>query len=669
MKKVLLGIVMLMSVLSKAQTNTELKSVQVIGIKNNRLVPSTQIDRSCDSIEFLNQQKDPFSVFDKISPSIYSQSDNGQGTGYSYMRLRGLDQSRINFNLNGIPLNEMEDQGIYFSNMPGFYNYLSNITIQRGVGTSKYGNTSIAGSVNMETKDMTIKQQEFNILVRSNQKNNANFNGFYSSGLNKNGLAFQLGGSYSQNDGFKEHSQNDGGSIYYGIGLFKKNNIVKLYGFSGLTHNQLSFYGVPMDSLSLNYRKNLNSETDRDTFNQNFVSLNWINQKYDRVKFNTSTYFNNVNGRYNTAGILFGVNSYQVGAMTNMVYESNSYNLNIGLNVNTYQRKHFGSDNNGFYDIPSNSSRYDNTGYKNDFIAYTKLIKKINKVNLYADLQLRQVFFTVRDISTNEKYNWTFINPKIGLKTTGRNSDFHFLLGYTQREPTRSDMVQGVIQRDSLIFGNADNIKFLSQSAVLVPEKVSNIELGNKWFGNNYEINTNTYIMYIRNEFIPTGVIDPYSGFMIKQSSDNTLRAGLELDGKMKFHKFRIFGNTQFQHNQLNGDKNLKIPFVPNFIASGGISQEIRKVTIGLLGQHVSSMAMSTNTTQPMSNSYYVLNSYIDFKQNNVMVSLRVNNILDNKYYIPAGMGYNDINYTYHMVPTYYVGQLINWNLSVKYKL
>jgi iron complex outermembrane receptor protein len=92
---------------------------------------------------FIIIKKNPFFVFSKISPSIYSQSDNGQGNGYAYMRLRGLDQTRINYNLNGIPLNEMEDQGIYFSNMPGFYNYLNSISVQRGVGSSKYGTTSI----------------------------------------------------------------------------------------------------------------------------------------------------------------------------------------------------------------------------------------------------------------------------------------------------------------------------------------------------------------------------------------------------------------------------------------------------------------------------------------------------------------------------------------------
>jgi iron complex outermembrane receptor protein len=104
----------------------ELSLIQVIGVRTDTREPITQTKVSCDSITFLNQQKDPFFVLDKVSPSIYSQSDNGQGNGYSYMRMRGLDQTRINFNLNGIPLNEMEDQGIYFSNMPGFYNYMSN---------------------------------------------------------------------------------------------------------------------------------------------------------------------------------------------------------------------------------------------------------------------------------------------------------------------------------------------------------------------------------------------------------------------------------------------------------------------------------------------------------------------------------------------------------------
>lgn len=204
MKKLLFSILLFfLSFLSFSQIS--LNEVNISAIRYEKNYPITQTIIKTDSIEFLKTQKDPFFIIDKLSPSIYSQSDNGDGNGYSYTRLRGIDQTRINFNLNGIPLNEMEDQGIYFSNMPGFYNYISDISVQRGIGTSKYGNTSIGGSVNMESKNMFIKNTEFNSSLISNDIYENNFDFLYSSG-NKNGFAYQGGISYLNNNGFKEHS-------------------------------------------------------------------------------------------------------------------------------------------------------------------------------------------------------------------------------------------------------------------------------------------------------------------------------------------------------------------------------------------------------------------------------------------------------------------------------
>jgi iron complex outermembrane receptor protein len=664
------------SVFAQDTTKThELSLIQVVGVRNDTREPITQTKVNCDSISFLNQQKDPFFVLDKVSPSIYSQSDNGQGNGYSYMRMRGLDQTRINFNLNGIPLNEMEDQGIYFSNMPGFYNYMSNISVQRGVGSSKFGQTSVAGSVNMESRDMTKHTGEVNFLIRSNLPDNHYYNFFYSPGLNKNGFAYQLGGTWQENQGFKEHSGNKGGSVFYGLGLYKKSNIFKVYGFSGIIHNQLAFYGVPMDSINSNYQMNLNSPLDRDTFNQNLVTANWVNFSKSNVKFNTSIYFNNVNGTYNTGGILFGVNSYQYGAMSNMVYEKNNNVLNIGLNSNIYQRGHFGSDNGGYYDFPSNVSKYSNTGYKKDVITFGKYSRVIGNFNTFVDLQLRSVWFNTNDSKT---YNWTFLNPKIGFKHLDKNSSTYFSLGYTQREPTRTDIIQGIIQSNKLEYGNPDNSIFLSKyNSNLSPEKVTDIELGHNYHNKKIDINVNVYLMNINNEFVSTGTIDPYSGFMTKKSVESTLRAGFESDGRFNINKFNLFYSFQYQLNKLfdsSFDTTIhtstiiieSIPFNPNLISSVGTSYKIDGFTFGIVGQYVSKMAidmtcLNCSTPQNFSKEYWTLNGFCDYQFKQVSFGFKFNNLLNQKYYIPAGISAN--------LPTYYVGQLQNWSVSFKYKL
>jgi iron complex outermembrane receptor protein len=636
-----------------------LNEVQVVGITASTLIPITQTRFNTAEYSYLNQQKDPFFVLDKITPSIYSQSDNGQGTGYSYMRLRGLDQTRINFNMNGIPMNEMEDQGIYFSNMPGFYNYLSNITVQRGVGTSKYGTTSIGGSVDMETRSMTDTGFEVSTVLKArNPGHYASM--FYSSGVKPNGLAFQLGTNYQYNVGFKDNSNNIGGSAYYSLGYFKKNNIFKLYGFSGVIQNNLAFYGVPMSIIDSYYRANLNSTTDRDTFNQNMVVLNWVNYASTKRHFNTSIYFNNVNGTYNTAGCLFGVNSYQYGAMSNMVMYGRNTTTNIGVNTNIYARKHMGQDNGGFYDYPENTTQYQNWGYKKDLVGYVKGIRKGAFTNIFYDIQARSVWFNTTD---SKNYNWLFINPKAGFKTTTGNNDIYMTAGITQREPTRTDIIQNIIQSDSnLRYGNPDNTNFLKNDTLgLKPETVYDVEIGLTHKTTNLDININGYMMVIHNEYVATGMVDPYSGFMMKKAVDMTLRNGIETNIKLKINRFNMFVNASLQNNSLT-TKNIPaatIPFTPTALMSFGAVYKFNKLTTGVTTQFVSPMAMNLGEKVHNSQSYTLTNCFADYNYKNTIISFKISNIFNNKYYIPAGVT---------SVPTFYVGELLFYSISLKTK-
>jgi iron complex outermembrane recepter protein len=657
-----------------------LQDVQVIGIRPDRHDP-VSITRINTSSPFTqSQQKDPFVILSQSSPSIYSQSDNGSGNGYAYMRMRGLDQTRINYSLNGVPLNEMEDQGIYFSNIPTFYNFISSIYVQRGVGTSKFGNTSVAGSINMETIDITKKSFDKNAQLLSdvpvfNTNKGNTYDAFYSSGLSKGGLGFQIGGGYLTTDGFKDHSGNDGGSFFYSFGVFKPKNIFKVYGFTGIAHNRLAFYGVPMDSINVNYKMNLNLPSDKDTFQQNFVCLNWINKGNQLIRFNTSTYYNNVKGDYNTGGILFGVNSHQFGLMSNMVYSTATNIVNVGVNTNIYSRSHFGSDSLGYY--TSTLIPYTNKGYKEDLIGYVKFTKIINSVNLFLDLQSREVWFKAKTIGfSTPTYNWQFINPKIGLKIIHPKNDWFISFGNTKREPTRTDMIQNVVQTNQLYGANTDNIILLKNNTQnLNPENVYDIELGNNYHHKRLNLNFNLYGMVIKNEYVADGRIDPYSGFMVKDAVKSTLRTGIEGDGKYTSYlfwigKFDYFWNFQYQFNQLNtGSNTQKIPFCPNLLANGGVSYTSKLgLSFGLTNQYVSSMIMNLGTTQSKSDPYFISNLFINYKlDTHTIISFKINNLFDTKYYIPAGIGYNDVNFNYHSVPTYYVGQLINWNLTIKH--
>lgn len=662
-KSIILSVAVMATALSCIGQDTTLNEVQVIGIRSDRREPSTIVRIKTDSVSpFLTKQDDPFFQLEKTVPSIYSQSDNGQSNSYSYMRMRGLDQTRINFNLNGVPLNEMEDQGIYFSNMPGFWNYLGEVSVQKGVGTSKYGNSSIAGSVNMETRNQTEKTFEYNTFAVGTYRNSfSNF--FYSNGINKSGVGIQVGGTYGSNTGFRDHSENRGGSAYYSIGHFSKDRIVKLYGFSGRSINQLSFYGVDIPTLNIDYRTNLNSPNDRDTFRQNFTCLNWVENTKRNVRFNTSTYFNNVDGTYNTGGILFGVSSLQFGAMSNMVYEKNRTRINIGTNINIYSRKHFGSDSSGFFTDQSGNptsqiSRYDNVGYKKDAVIYLKGIDINGNFNVFYDIQMRSVWFNMPNFSKN----WIFLNPKFGLKKISKNADHYLNFGFTQREPTRTDIIQNQVQSSGLFGTNTDNTSNIRGNTSPNPEKLINVESGTNFHISGLEINPNVYFMNIQNEYVATGNLDFHSGLMEKKSVTSTVRAGLEVNSTLRLsRRFSMFTNMQYQHNSYTeGNIKGKIPFTPSYIGTFGSSYRFGMFTLGMSTLSVSSMFIDISNSHS-SMSYAVLNGFAECRKDRFTISLKSNNILNNKYYIPAMM--------VGTTPTFYVGQTYNWSLFINYKI
>ncbi|MFT5878556.1 MAG: iron complex outermembrane receptor protein, partial [Dokdonia sp.] len=90
----------------------------------------------------------------EMATSVVSTSDAGNGVGYTGMRIRGSDATRVNVTINGVPLNDPESQGTYFVNMPDFASSVNDIQIQRGIGTSTNGAGAFGGSVNINTTDL-----------------------------------------------------------------------------------------------------------------------------------------------------------------------------------------------------------------------------------------------------------------------------------------------------------------------------------------------------------------------------------------------------------------------------------------------------------------------------------------------------------------------------------
>lgn len=662
-------IIILLSILSlnlfsqDSLREVNLSEVQVVGIKPTKLEPITISTLIIDSITNFYKGDDPFFIINRYTPNVFSQSDNGSNYGYSYIRLRGLDQTRINFTLNGIPLNEMEDQGIYFSNMPDFLSNIGKIEIQRGIGSSKYGNTSFAGSVNMTSKSILNKEISGEIGVGSFNTLRQNIR--YSSGLLKNKFAFSSSLSYLKSDGFRDNSSTEGFTYFGEFGYFGKKNIVKLWGFSGRSKNDMAWLATTKEQINEDYKYNLNSEEEVDQFNQNLVSLNWINFKHKNITTNSSLYFNNINGFYTSfldssqLG-LFSLNSYQGGAMSNVVYEKNNFNLNLGINFNIYARSHTLADN-----LYPSVHFYKNWGYKKDFITYFKLNRNFNGLNLFLDLQYRWVNF---NYNNELSYNWNFINPKFGAKYESKSWSTYISLASTGREVTRTDLLRGYDNIDEIknnrLIAFSDTFQVNSN-----PERCYNIEIGGSFYTKTFKISANFFGMSFTDERIPTGIIN-YIGLTIKNPVEESSRIGLEIESQVNFKGFTIGNNLSVMRSRIkfwtNGNdtyQNVASANTPVFLMTNYLQYKWKKTFINLNGYFVSSMFLDNTQNNLLTTpSYYILNTSLGTEYKIFALSINFNNITNQKFYLPGGVSPDN-------QPTYYVGALSNIFVKIRVSL
>lgn len=666
MKKYLILLLTLLSLISYSQDTTKtflLDSIQVVGIKPQKKEPITMTTVKIDSIRNNINGNDPFFVMNQWSPSIFSQSDGGLPIGYSYMRMRGLDQTRINFTLNGIPLNEMEDQGIYFSNMPDFMSNISEIQIQRGIGTSKYGTTSFAGSVNLETNSLLKKETTAEVGIGSFDTYKTSFG--FTTPLIKDKLAFSSRISYLKSNGFRNNSGTEGFTYFGQVGYFGKKNIIKAWGFTGGSKNQMAWL-APTDSLiETDYKINLNSNQERDRFNQSLASLNWVNFGLKNIKFNSSLYFNNIKGDYTafldetTLG-LFALNSYQGGAMSNMVYENNDFTITGGLNYNYYQRSHSLADN-----LSPNDLFYLNKGYKQDVIAIFKLNKDFNGFNLFTDLQYRWVNF---NYNKQLDWTWNFFNPKFGAKYIAKNWTTYLSIAATGREVTRTDLLRGYddvnVLSDNSVEAFGDTFRVNS-----LPERCYNSEIGGSYTYKGFKLHGNVYVMLFNNERIATGEIN-YIGLSLRNPVTESIRYGFEFDGSYQIKGFLMATNLSVSKSRIEFWKNdagesyqnVEAFGSPRLIMNNHLQYKWKYILVGLNGQYVSSMFLdNTQNSRLTTPSYYIVGAQLGGIWKSFSLTINVNNITNQKYFLPGGVVGGR--------PAYYVGALTNFFVNLRFTI
>ena len=606
------------------------------------------------------------------TPSVISYTDGGNFNGYGYFRLRGIDQTRVNISLNGVPLSEPEDQGAYFSNYTDLTNNLEDIQITRGANITSNGTAAFAGSLNMQSPHILQNTALGHLQLGFGSFDAYKISAAYNSGLLPNRFAYYGRFSTNVNKGYREHSGNNSNSFFMSAAYVPNiNHTFKLTAFRGNAKNQLAYLATNFRDIQTNPKTNYLSENERDDFTQHFAQLlhtwqgkknnnRWNEDKSSSINGNNSLYYINIDGNYDILSLPTMLNlnlkSHQFGLFTNLTYTYNfnrnpiinSIKLIGGIHANHFFRHHFLVAK-PF--IRPQDAFYFNTGFKSEassfLSAYAVGLDK--KLRFQTDLQLRGANFSYRpDVDYQQKTvgkNWVFFNYKMGAEYQIHQYIVSSLsLAACRREPTRTDLLGNYDDLDStllLSLGNFSRVR---------PEQVVDIEWNNYLtLYKNVYLRATFYFMNFRNEIAATGQLNSF-GIPLRQNVDKSYRAGAELTltANLRNYKLNFELNAAYNYHRIqayttafNGQTytNVRPLLTPDW--QGYLTcryQIVKKVELLLQARLVGESFLSNeNDTRLKLPAYFVPDFRINYSPkagHNLGLSL---NNLSNKPYFSAG--------------------------------
>jgi iron complex outermembrane recepter protein len=580
-------------------------------------------------------------------PSVVVSSDAGAGVGYTGIRIRGTDPTRINVTLNGIPYNDSESQGVYWVNMPDFASSVQSIQVQRGVGTSTNGAGAFGGSINVNTLQLN-KDAYVEVNNSIGSFNTFKTNILASTGLLNDRFVLDARLSSIKSDGFVDRASSDLKSYYVSGGYYQNNSFIRLNVFSGHEKTYQSWNGIPQ-ALAQNDSKGLDDYIARNYYDEAFKKellergrqynfYNYDNEVDDyrqshmqlissfalgkSWRFNPTVHYTKGQGfyeqykadsklsNYGLPNVIIGNTEIKrtdlirrkwldndfFGAVWSLDYDAQKkLKANFGGGWNIYDGDHFGEIIWSQYASTGKIREryYFNNSKKKDFNTYAKAFYTLNsKFDAYIDLQIRTVSFEMlgtADALQNLNYSksYQFFNPKMGLTyQPSANASLYVSYAKGSKEPSRQDFVD-----------NAPSVP--------KPEKLNDFEAGYKFAKGDWNLEANGYFMSYLDQLVLTGKINAV-GEAIRVNVDNSYRAGIELQLAIRFtNKFVFAGNLSVSQNKIkhfvetvpsydetpeevNMYHKSDIAFSPNVIAGGSLSYTPNsKIEIALLPKYV----------------------------------------------------------------------------------
>ncbi|MEO8862619.1 MAG: TonB-dependent receptor plug domain-containing protein [Ginsengibacter sp.] len=659
----------------KASDTLMLDNIEVTSIRASDRAPFTKTNITKKEIEKVNLGQDLPFILNQL-PSVVVNSDAGNGIGYTGIRIRGTDASRVNVTLNGIPYNDAESQGVYFVDLPDIASSLNSIQVQRGVGTSSNGAGAFGATINLSTNEV-IKEKYVELNNSFGSFNSWKNTLKFGSGLLGNHFTIDARLSRISSDGYVERAKSNLQSFSLSTAYINKNSSLRFNIFSGKEKTYQSWYGIPQSYLDSNRRYNeagtekpgtpYNNETDNYT--QTHYQLFYNRKINNHLSFNTAIFLSRGKGYYEEykAAQLYSdyglpnyiagtdtttstdlvrrlwLDNYFYGGIFSLQYQKNKSHFTFGGGWDEYDGKHYDIVTWAQQGFPKNYTYSDLPATKKDFNIYAKLLQTFGAgFSGFADVQARFVNYNIKGFESNPDIlinrNYTFFNPKIGLSYNRNDLQVYASYSVGAKEPNRDDFEAGITQLPK-------------------PEVLYDLELGVEKRTTKGSYGATFYYMNYHDQLVSTGKINDVGAYT-RTNAPQSYRMGIELQAGERFTKWlNANANISFSKNKIknfteyvddydNGDQliyqyhNTDISFSPNQVAAATVNfVPLSNGEISLQSKYVGRQFLdNTSHVSRSIDPYYVQNIKLSYTLNSknilrtVTFVVQVNNLFNKKY-------------------------------------
>jgi iron complex outermembrane receptor protein len=686
--------------------NLFLEPVEVTAIRAGDRAPFARTNISGRELAKQNLGQDlPFLL--NQTPSVVVSSDAGNGVGYTGIRIRGSDATRINMTLNGIPYNDAESQGMFLVNLPDFASSVGSIQIQRGVGTSSNGAGAFGATLNLSTNEFREeKYAEINNSYGSfsTWKNTVKL----GSGLLGDHFTIDARLSRISSDGYVDRASTDLQSFYLSGAYLTEKSSLRLNIFSGKEKTYQAWNGIlQSEAKGPNRRYNsagtekpgspYNNETDN--YQQDHYQLFFNHSLSGQWSFNTAAFLTRGRGYYEQYKaeedysdygldnpVINGspvastdlirqlwLDNYFYGGIYSVQYKQKGTNITAGGAITQYDGDHYGRIIWANTGITPGHEWYNNRARKSDINAYAKWTQALNsRWQSFLDLQYRTVDYRISGfrnnpgISTDNRYH--FFNPKLGISYAHQGWQAFASIALANKEPNRDDFEAGLTQQPK-------------------PEQLQDLEIGVEKASNSYSWGATFYYMKYRNQLVLTGQINDVGAYA-RTNIDRSYRMGIELQGSYKFSNWlKLTGNLTLSENKVidfeefyddydeGNQKSVQydktdISFSPSVMGSvSAILTPVKNGEIALIGKYVGRQYLDNTSNKNRSlDAFYTQDLRLSYTVKGKSVKdltmiFQVNNLF-NKLYEPNGYTFSYIynqeltteNYVYPMAGINFMG-------------